>query len=103
MPDNGAHVDHVMMVGVVEIGSGVHWPMGGRHMARVAGACIAVSRMMLWVHCAASAVVVDMSVVDRCSAATAGGIDILTAAAHLIAVAVGLCGNTVSACGWSTA
>lgn len=55
VPVDGAHMNHMVMIGVVEVGGGVHMAVRRGHRSRMAGAGICVAGVILRVHGAASA------------------------------------------------
>ena len=49
MPDDGVHVDHVVMIGMVEVGCRMHGAMRWRHVTTFsAWACVVVIRRAAW-------------------------------------------------------
>ncbi len=74
VPEDWVHVYHVVMVGMVEVGRGMHGAMRRRHMAGTAGACVTVARMVLRIYGASSASVVSVGRIAWGAASTTLGI-----------------------------
>ena len=55
MPEDGAHMHHMVVIRMVEIWSGMHWTVRRRHRTGTAGACVGVTRVVLRMHGAAAA------------------------------------------------
>jgi hypothetical protein len=86
MPVYGVHVDHVMMIWMVEIGCGMHRTVRGRHLAGVSRTCVAVARMVLRIYCTAAAAVVDTSVLDSASVAVSASATVVNIASRATAL-----------------
>ena len=88
MPEDWVHVYHVVMVGMVEVGRGMHGAMRRRHMAGTAGACVAVARMVLRIYGASSSVV-SVGRIARGAASTTLGIANRTLASDGVVASLG--------------